>query len=99
MLKGLLYIAILTTAVMASWVGFSIYHGLATSTINTATSIKITPIPAKFDTQTIDMLKTKKTVDSDLSQRVSTVSAREEIVSPSTESGSIVATNSGGIGF
>jgi len=84
---------------MISWVGFSIYHGLATSTINTATSIKITPIPAKFDVQTIDMLKSKKNIESDLNQVVSTVSAREETVSPSTESGSITASPSGGTGF
>ncbi|HVZ67470.1 MAG TPA: hypothetical protein VG917_04345 [Patescibacteria group bacterium] len=70
-LKGLLYITLLTTAAIISWIAFSIYHSNTASTIAPDTAIIITPIPAQFDRETIEKLKTKKVVEVDLgAQRV-----------------------------
>ncbi len=66
MIKGLLYIAILTTTVIISWVIFSVYDNSVTSTISSDTSIAITPIPPNFDTDTLNMLKSKNIVSVDL---------------------------------
>lgn len=68
MFKSLLYIAILTTAIVASWVGFSVYHGYTTSTISADTNIRIAPIEAKFDQETIGILRSKRVIKANLSE-------------------------------
>ncbi|HVT01453.1 MAG TPA: hypothetical protein VHE53_04445 [Patescibacteria group bacterium] len=67
MIKGLLYITLLTTAAVISWIAFSVYHSTVTSTIAPDTAIIITPIPPSFDRETIEKLKNKKVVPVDLS--------------------------------
>ena len=67
MFKNLMYLAILTTATVASWIGFSIYHNYSTSTIDDAVKIRITPIPGEFDREVIESIKSKKTIPADLS--------------------------------
>ena len=67
-MKNLLYLAILTTAVVASWIAFNIYNNYATSTINNVTASEIAPIPPKFDEETILQLKSRTTVPADLNQ-------------------------------
>lgn len=66
MLKNLLYFAVLTTVIVLSWIVFGIYHNITTSTISDDTSIRIIPIPANFDTATIDNLKSKEVIQADL---------------------------------
>lgn len=68
MIKSLLYFAILTTAVVLSWIGFSINHNYTTSTISQDTSIRIIPIEGRFDQETIGKLKKKKVIPADLSE-------------------------------
>ena len=70
MIKGLLYLAILTAVVVASWIGFSVHHGYTTSTISSDTSIIITPIPASFDREIIEKIKAKKVIKADLSEQI-----------------------------
>ncbi len=88
MIKGLLYIVALTTVVVVSWIIFSVYHSYTTSTITQDTSIGITPIPAKFDTQTLDKLKEKNQVEVDLSKdRVNiSITPGETKITPATGS-------------
>ena len=68
MIRNLLYFAIFTTIIVASWLIFGIYHFTITSTINEDTGIIISPIPGKFDQATIDKLKTRKQIIVDLSE-------------------------------
>lgn len=68
MFKSLLYIAILTTIVVISWVGFSVYHNRTTSTISEDLGIRITPIPGSFNKETIAKIKAKKAVSANLSE-------------------------------
>ena len=70
MLKNLLYIAILTTIVVASWIGFGIYHNSISSTISKDTEIKIIPISPSFETKTINALKVKKVIKVDLKEKI-----------------------------
>lgn len=70
MIKGLLYLAILTAAVVASWIGFSVHHGYTTSTISSDEAIIITPIPASFDREIIEKIKAKKVIKADLSEQM-----------------------------
>lgn len=83
----LLYFAILTTTVVASWIGFSIYHNFSSSTISVDTGIRITPIPSNFDKKTIDSLKERKQINVDLEEEVILPSITPE---PSTASRSSI---------
>lgn len=77
MFKGLLYLAIFSATVVASWIGFSVYHGYTTSTIATGEAIIITPIPSGFDREVIERIKTKKIIKADLNE--------EEVVTSETQ--------------
>jgi hypothetical protein len=74
MIKGLVYLAILTTVVMISWIAFGIYHNYTTSTINADTGIAIKPIPPQFNKKIIETIKSKKQIDADLNQTRTTTS-------------------------
>jgi hypothetical protein len=69
MFKSLLYLAILTAAVVLSWIGFSVHHAFTTSTITGDEAIIITPIPPSFDREVIEKIKLKKTIGADLSEQ------------------------------
>lgn len=90
-MKNLLYLAILTTIVVLSWVGFGIYNASVTSTITSDTSIAITPIPRDFNKSTIVSIKNKKVIPVDLSQKrsdqiiVSSGAASIQPVNPTPE--------------
>lgn len=66
-MKNFLYIAILTTAVVAAWIGLGLYHSSVDSTISQDNAIKIVPITPTFDAQTIENLKSKQIIKADLS--------------------------------
>ena len=68
--KGLLYLAILTATVVASWTGLSVYHGYATSTIPSDTDVIIAPIPSGFDRETIEKIRAKKVIKANLSEQI-----------------------------
>ncbi len=74
MLKNLLYITLLTFAIIVSWIAFGIYHSFTTSTISSDASILITPIPPRFDDQALERVKSRKSVSIDLGKSRSVAS-------------------------
>ncbi|MEK7450555.1 MAG: hypothetical protein AAB662_01285 [Patescibacteria group bacterium] len=60
--KDIILILALTSIIVIAWIGFSIYHNLATSTISQVQSVDIKSINPTFDTKTIDRLKTRNKV-------------------------------------
>ncbi len=60
--KDIILILALTSIIVLAWIGFSIYHNLATSTISEVQSVNIKPINPTFDTKTIDALKKRDKV-------------------------------------
>lgn len=93
MFKNLLYLAIFTSFVVVSWIGFEVYNSSVTSTITPDKSIIITPIPASFDMGTIISIKSKKIIPADLSQNASRSAVPVPSVAPQSTS-QIPATNS-----
>ncbi len=91
MFKSLLYIAILTTAVVISWIGFTVHHSHTTSTISPDTKIRITPIPPSFNKEVIERIKAKKVISTDLDEDRAIISITPEPRSSdeSTNSGEI----------
>ena len=51
--KETLIVLWLTFITVVSWIGFSIYHIIVTSTISEELQLQITPIDPNFDTDTI----------------------------------------------
>lgn len=78
MIKGLLYLAILTTAIALSWIGFSVYHSYTTTTITNDAAIAITPIPGEFDRATIEILRKKNKIPVDLNGERQGISSESE---------------------
>ena len=78
MFKGLLYLAILTSSIVASWVGFSVYHSYTTSTITGDTSIVTAPIDPEFDRKMIEKIKAKRKITADLKQELPGVIETQE---------------------
>jgi len=93
MIKGLLYIAILTTAVVASWIGFSAYHNYTTSTISSDAQIRITPISPDFDMEIINSLKSRTILNPDLKKEKQILSDKSS--NPLINENEISATASG----
>lgn len=58
----ILFFLIATSILVFAWIGFSIYHNLAKSTISETLGTQITPIKSDFDAQIIDQLKKRKQV-------------------------------------
>ncbi|OGH17359.1 MAG: hypothetical protein A3C30_04115 [Candidatus Levybacteria bacterium RIFCSPHIGHO2_02_FULL_40_18] len=85
MFKGLLYLALLTAAVAASWIGFSVFHNYSTSTISSDTGIIITPIPSGFDRETIEKIKAKKVIRADLTENLVEISEINEATEAAQE--------------
>jgi hypothetical protein len=61
--KDLLVLSISIFVVVVLWIGFNIYHAWATSTISEDLQLQIIPIEGKFDTQTLNKLKTRKKIE------------------------------------
>ncbi len=58
--RDLLFIVVSGFILVIVWMGFNIYHSAITSTIPEATSIQIAPITPRFDTETINGLKSRE---------------------------------------
>lgn len=65
--------------IVAVWVSFAIYHTHVTSTISDVLQIRIEPITGRFDTTTIQKLKTRTQVLPEFSNPLGTESAVPEI--------------------
>ena len=61
--KDLLIILVPLFVLTVLWVVFNIYHNYVTSTIKDPLSIQIIPIEGKFDTNTVNKIKSRKRVD------------------------------------
>lgn len=61
--KETLFILWMTFLTVVVWIGLSIYHIWVTSTISDIDAASIIPINPKFDTVTINKLKTRQTVE------------------------------------
>lgn len=79
--KNILYIAIFTTFAVVSWIGLTIYHSYTKSTVSTDVTVKVTPIDESFDIDSLQTLKTRKTIPADLSQSIK-VSSPSAAASP-----------------
>ena len=60
--NDILLILIPSFLFVISWIGFSIYHNIVTSTISQPLSVQITPINPTFDTSTIDSLRNREKI-------------------------------------
>jgi len=60
--KDILMILVPIFIIVVFWIGFSIYHGIVSSTISEVENLQITPISPDFDTKTIQGLKKRQTV-------------------------------------
>lgn len=69
MIKHLLYLSILTTFAVASWLGFNIYHNITNSTVSTSTNVKIVPISPVFDIKTLQTLKKRIIIPANLTEK------------------------------
>jgi hypothetical protein len=65
--KDIMLLLISGFIVVVAWIGFSIYHNYATSTISTTVGTQLQPIPGNFDTPTINNIKQRKKVTIDFS--------------------------------
>jgi hypothetical protein len=60
--KDILSILVPLFIFVLAWIGFSILHNVATSTISQTLSTQILPIAPNFDTNTIDKLKQRQNI-------------------------------------
>ena len=61
--KDVFFLSISMFVIVVAWIGFNLYHAWATSTISQDLQIQIIPIAPKFDTQTLDKLKTREKIE------------------------------------
>lgn len=60
--KDILFLLIPVALLVAAWIGFNIFHNLATSTISSTLNTNILPITPNFDIKTISNLKQREKV-------------------------------------
>lgn len=65
--KDILLLLISGFILVVAWVGFNIYHTLATSTVSETVVQQILPIPGTFDMRSIEELKKRKKITINLS--------------------------------
>src|ERR1041385_6278665 len=58
----ILFLSISFFMIVFLWIGFNLYHAYATSTISKDLQMQIVPIAPKFDTATLDKLKTRQQI-------------------------------------
>lgn len=61
--KDILIILVLLFIFVVAWIGGSIYHNIASSTISKATSQDISPITPTFDTSSVNNLKKRQKIN------------------------------------
>ncbi len=60
--KDVLFLSASFFGVVAAWIAFSLYHTYVTTTISEDLQIQIVPIDPKFDTATIETLKSREKI-------------------------------------
>lgn len=63
--NDILFLLISGFILVLAWIGFSIYHNLATSTVSTIVGNQLRPIPGTFDMTTINNLKKRDSITPD----------------------------------
>jgi hypothetical protein len=84
--KNILYIAILTTVVVATWVFTSVWYSFTKSTTPPETNKYATPIDPSFDIGTMDMLNQRLSVPVNLTEQGDYIEDPREIPQQSTQS-------------
>ena len=69
-MKNIILFSAVTFVMVIIWIGFSIYHNQTTSTVAPTVASQINPIVAKFDTKTLESLRTRTPVIVSLGQSV-----------------------------
>jgi hypothetical protein len=72
MLRNLLLLGIFTLFTVAAYIIFNLYHSATTTKVAESTSKIVTPLVPRFDSETLDKLKTREVVSVDLSERIAT---------------------------
>lgn len=88
--RDILFLVISTFILILSWIGFSIYHNLVSSTITGPVEEKISQINPTFDTKTIDRLKERKNIEPTFQTK-----SNEATESTTTENASTTSANIG----
>jgi len=60
--KDFLFLSSSLFVVVMAWIGFNLYHAWVTSTISADLQLQIIPIQGRFDTVTLEKLKTRKKI-------------------------------------
>lgn len=90
MLKNLLLLGIFTLFTVSALIIFNLYHSSTTTKIADITSKRIVPISPKFDTETLNRLKSREFINVDLSEsipvsRSASITPQSNIASPSPQ--------------
>jgi hypothetical protein len=86
--KNILYIAILTTVVVITWVFTEVWHSFTQATTPPETSKYAEPIDPEFDIETLDLLNQRLSVPVNLSEQGDYISDPQEITE-ATDSSSL----------
>ena len=74
MLKNLFLLSGFSTFVVIVIIGLNVYHNSITSTVPSTTQIHVVPIPASFDSKTVDDLKKRTPIIVSLKEKSGIVS-------------------------
>lgn len=72
-MKNVILFSMVTFIMVIVWIGFSIYHNQTSTTVAPNISTLIDPIVARFDTKTLESLRTRKPVVVSLQQSIQIV--------------------------
>ena len=61
--KDILFLSASFFAIVVAWIAFNLYHTYVTTTISEDLQMQIIPIGPKFDTETIDALKSREKIN------------------------------------
>lgn len=74
-MKNIILFSLITFLMVTSWITFSVYHTHVSTTIAPDVTLKINPISPQFDTETLDKLRTRKSLPVSLSSNLQLLNA------------------------
>lgn len=83
--KDLAYLSISLCLIVFLWIGSNIYNAYVTSTIDDTLQLQIIPIKGKFDVDTIEDLKNRRTILPDYKESFASLEAEIINTSPTPE--------------
>lgn len=69
-MKNVILFSIVTFIMVIIWIGFSVHHNQTSTTVTPNIASQIDPIVARFDTKTLESLRTRKPVVVSLQQNI-----------------------------